>query len=301
MLSQAQIDHFWEQGYVVLEDGATTEQLQALSEQLDEWIKESRSHEINYGETLDGKARFDLEAGHSAEHPRLRRVANPADISEAYYEVLINGVIPDMVAELIGPDVKFHHCKLNIKLPGMQTRVDYHQDHPYDPHTNDDMVTALLMLDEMTEENGCLWVVPGAHRERYSHFQGGKFTGKIDPELNKALERRTVPITGKAGDVCLMHTWMVHGGPPNTSDQPRRLLICDYPAADAIPLTPPMVPSIHSGRVIRGEPAKVARLIQANLELPPHYEEDSFFGVQGQATAGMINSVPTRQSHSFLS
>lgn len=36
MLSQAQIDHFWEQGYVVLEDGATTEQLQALSDQLDE-------------------------------------------------------------------------------------------------------------------------------------------------------------------------------------------------------------------------------------------------------------------------
>ena len=36
--------------------------------------------------------------------------------------------------------MKFHHCKLNIKLPGMETRVEYHQDHAYDPHSNADML-----------------------------------------------------------------------------------------------------------------------------------------------------------------
>ena len=286
MLSKAQVDQFWENGFVIAENGATVEQLNDLSEQLDEWIEQSRDHDINYGKTPDGKARFDLEAGHSAEQPRLRRVANPADISEAYYEVLIDGVIPDMVADLIGPDVKFHHCKVNIKLPGMQTSVDFHQDHPYDPHTNDDMVTALLMLDEMTEGNGCPLLVPGSHRKRYSHFQDGKFTGKVDPSLNTELEQSAVPITGKPGDVCLMHTWMVHGGPPNHSNKPRRLLICDYPAADAMPLTHPMVPSIYSHKVIRGQPAKVARMIKAELEIRTQYEEDSFFELQGQATAG---------------
>jgi phytanoyl-CoA hydroxylase len=286
MLSKAQVDQFWENGFVIAENGATVEQLNNLSEQLDEWIEQSRDHDINYGKTPDGKARFDLEAGHSAEQPRLRRVANPADISEAYYEVLIDGVIPDMVADLIGPDVKFHHCKVNIKLPGMQTSVDFHQDHPYDPHTNDDMVTAMLMLDEMTEENGCPLLVPGSHRKRYSHFQDGKFTGKVEPSLNAELEQNAVPITGKPGDVCLMHTWMVHGGPPNRSESPRRLLICDYPAADAMPLTPPMVPSIYSHKVIRGKPARVARMIKAELEIRPHYDEDSFFELQGQATAG---------------
>jgi hypothetical protein len=66
------------------------------------------------------------------------------------------------------------------------------------------------------------------------------------------------------------------------------MLICDYPAADAIPLTPPMVPSIYSHQVIRGKPAKIARMIQANLELRPQYEDDSFFELQGQATAGKM-------------
>jgi hypothetical protein len=42
----------------------------------------------------------------------------------------------DMVADLIGPDVKFHHCKINLKLSGAKTEVAYHQDFAYTPHTN---------------------------------------------------------------------------------------------------------------------------------------------------------------------
>ena len=49
-----------------------------------------------------------------ADHPKLRRVANPADISEAYREALWDGPIVDAVAELIGPDGKFSHRKLNL-------------------------------------------------------------------------------------------------------------------------------------------------------------------------------------------
>lgn len=283
MLSEDQIRQFWDQGYTLARGVLDAAQVAALTGELDAWIEESRGHDANYGETLDGKARFDLEAGHSAEQPRLRRVANPADISEAYRQALFDGPIVDRVAELIGPDVKFHHCKLNIKLPGMETRVDYHQDHAYDPHTNADMLTMLLLLDDMDEANGCLRVVPGSHRERYSHYRDGRFVGATDPALDAAFEARSAPIVGKAGDACLMHTWTVHGGGPNRSARPRRLLICDYVAADAFPLTAPAVPSPHSGRIVRGKPAHKARLVADSIELPQAYRDDSFFGLQGQA------------------
>ena len=89
-----------------------------------------------------------------------------------------DSAMTDMVAALIGPDVKHHHCKINLKLPGTHTEVRYHQDFAYTPHTNDDVVTALLMLDDMTAENGCLMVVPGSHRgPMYSLFDGERFTG----------------------------------------------------------------------------------------------------------------------------
>src|SRR3546814_15286234 len=108
---------------------------------------------------------FDLEAGHTAEAPRLRRVANPVDISEAYRDVLWDGAIPDLMTQLVGPDVKFHHRKINMKLPGTDTYVGYHQDHPFDPPTTDDAAVALLMLDEFTLEHGRLTVVPARHRQ----------------------------------------------------------------------------------------------------------------------------------------
>jgi len=72
----------------------------------------------------------------------------------------------------------------------MNTRVDWHQDHAYDPHTNDDMLTILLMLDDMSEENGCLQVVPGSHRgEHFSHFESDRFTGTVPKSEWERLER----------------------------------------------------------------------------------------------------------------
>ena len=282
MLGEDQIRQFREDGYVVARGLLDSARVARLTGELDAWIEESRAQSANYGETMDGKARFDLEAGHSADQPKLRRVANPADISEAYREALWDGPIVDAVADLIGPDVKFHHCKLNIKLPGMETRVDYHQDHAYDPHTNDDMLAMVLLLDEVSEDNGCLRVVPGSHRERYSHYRDGKFVGATDPGLDAEFEARSLPITGRPGDVCLLHTWTVHGGGPNRSTRPRRLLLCDYTAADAVPLTAPAVPSPHTGRIVRGRASRIARLTAGTIELPSPYEDDSFFGLQGQ-------------------
>ena len=53
---------------------------------------------------------------------------------------------------------------------------------------------------------------------------------------------------------------------------------------DAVHL-PPMVPSIYSGKVIRGKPTRMARLTAGVIEMPQRYQDDSFFGVQGQAAA----------------
>ncbi len=114
MLTQDQIGQFREDGYVAARGLLDSARVARLTGELDAWIEESRAHGANYGETMGGKARFDLEAGHTAERPRLRRVANPADISEAYREALWGGPIVGAVAELIGPAVKFHHRKLDL-------------------------------------------------------------------------------------------------------------------------------------------------------------------------------------------
>ena len=70
MLSQAQIDQFWRDGYLTVENAVTTTQLAALKQQLADWVEESRAHSKPFGPpTADERARFDMGAEHSAAHP----------------------------------------------------------------------------------------------------------------------------------------------------------------------------------------------------------------------------------------
>jgi ectoine hydroxylase-related dioxygenase (phytanoyl-CoA dioxygenase family) len=280
MLTQSQIHQFHERGYVVVENAVSDEQRLAMCGQLDQWIEQSRHYTGNYGALPDGRARFDVEPGHCADDPRLRRISNPIDVSEIYADTVFNSAIPDMVSDLIGPNIKFDHCKLNNKLPGMATRVDYHQDHVFEPQTNDDVVVALLLLDDMFEANGCLRVVPGSQHEQYTHYDGDVFTGRIDDRHSAYFDAAGDLVVGKAGSICLMHTWAVHGSFENYSDRPRRLFITEYKAADAFPLTRHKLPSWYMDRIVRGRPASQPRYRSGEIELPPDYENASFFSLQ---------------------
>ena len=163
-LSDAQKDAFWRDGYLTIENAVSPDLLGRLRDTFSGWVEESRGHAAPYGETINAKPRFDVEPGHTAEKPGLRRVNAPVEVSEAYYEAMASSHMTDCVADLIGPNLKFHHSKINSKLPGGATQVKWHQDFPFTPHTNDDVITALLMVDEVTEENGPLEVLPGSHK-----------------------------------------------------------------------------------------------------------------------------------------
>ena len=286
MISTEQVDEFWRDGYLVAENAVDARQLGALRGVLAEWVEESRAHDAPFGEpTADGRARFDLAPEHDAGTPALRRVNNPSEIDDAYMEVMRDSAMTDMVAALIGPHVKHHHCKINLKLPGTHTEVRYHQDFAYTPHTNDDVVTALLMLDDMTAENGCLMVVPGSHRgPMYSLFDGERFTGFVAPDEERTLREGEQPILGRAGSVCLMHTRLAHGSEPNRSASPRGLYICVYSAADAFPIARNPMPNRNEGMIVRGQATRRARLSEAVIELPEQPVRASFFAVQEEAS-----------------
>jgi phytanoyl-CoA hydroxylase len=288
MLSKSEIERFQREGYLVVPEAVTGAQLDALRAQIAAWVEESRAYREPFGEpTIDGRPRFDMGEEHRPDKPALRRVNNPSDIAPAFAEVAWNGAMVDMVADLIGPDVKFHHCKINLKLPGSQTEVGYHQDFAYTPHTNDDIVTALLFLDEVTAENGALMVVPGSHKGPiYSLFEGERFTGSIAPAVAKRLMAEQVAAIGPAGGVCLMHTRLCHGSEANRSSRPRGLYICVYTAADAFPLARNPMANPNEGKILRGKPTRFARMMAGPIELPAQPRSASFFAVQGQASAG---------------
>ncbi len=286
-LSQTEINQFNRDGYLVVRDAISKNQLSKLAGELQAWIEESRNHTVPFGHpTIDGRPRFDMGEEHSFKNPALRRVNNPSDISKSYFEIMSNARTLDMVVDLIGPNVKFHHCKINLKCPGANTTVHYHQDFAFTPHSNDDVITTLLMLDDVTENNGCLMVVPGSHKgPMYSLFQGDQFVGRVTEKIESNFQRLQIPVIGPAGAVCLMHTRLAHGSVANNSCNPRGLYICVYTAADAIPLAANPMPNVNEGMVVRGRPSLSARMIDFEVELPKQPKSPSFFTVQGQHSA----------------
>ena len=214
MLSREQIDRFWRDGYLLAENAVSAEQLRKLQQCIDEWVEESRAHNAPFGEpTVDGRPRFDMGDEHCAERPALRRINNPSEINPHYEDVMRNSRMVDMVAKLIGPNVKFHHSKTNAKLPHTTTPVRFHQDFPFTPHSNDDIVTVLLMLDEVSADNGCLEVVPGSH---------------IWPEERQPLPEETVNAEMPAGSVLIYLGGTIHGGGTNRSNRSRTGLALQY-------------------------------------------------------------------------
>ena len=281
ILDNEQIEAFRRDGAIVAENAVSAEALAALRSVFSVWVEESRAHDAPYGQICDGRPRFDIEDDHAPDHPSLRRVASPTDVSDIYASVAFDSAMTDMAADLLGPDVRFHHAKVNSKLPHTKTVVKWHQDFPFDPHSNDDTLTALLFLETVTEENGPLMIVPGSHRgPLLSHFQDGVFTGAVSQEHVARFEAEAVPCTGPAGAVCFMHSRVAHASTANNSASPRTLYIVTYAAADAAPLSPVAVPSPHQGRIVRGrEPGRI-RSMNFEIETPVIPKGASFFSQQ---------------------
>lgn len=279
MIEQAQIDSFHRDGYLVVENLLTADEIATLQADFDGWVAESRSHAEAWGETQDGRARFDVELDHRPDHPSLRRVSSPTEISAAYRQVAFTSRMAQVAAQLIGGSgTRFHHSKINSKLPHTATQVKWHQDFLFTPHSNDDVVTALLMVSEVTPENGPLTVIPGSHRgPLWSHWQDGRFTGAVDDNVVGEHCGEPVACFGPAGSVCFMHTRLLHASSPNQTELPRTLFISVYAAEDALPFGENPLPSEHAGVLVAGQESGLVRSVANSVRLPQKPRGASFF------------------------
>jgi len=263
MLDAAQIEAFERNGYLTVEDVLTAAELTELRRVTDEFVERSRQVGSN-------DATFDLEPGHSASAPSLRRIKHPISKHPVYAKYARHEPILDIVECLLGPNLRYHNNKLNMKNPAHGSAVEWHQDWAFYPHTNDSILEVVIALDDMTPQNGALMVVPGSHRGRtWDHHQDGLFVGAItDPAFTPD---GAVSVTVKAGGITLHHVRMVHGSRPNLSDKPRRMFFIGFYATDAWPLIPGD-DSLEDldGRIVRGGPTLEPRMkdLPVRLSLP---------------------------------
>lgn len=275
------------EGYVGLENVFSPEEIGELTRVTDEFIEQSREL-TEHNEVFD----LDFEAGHSKTNPKLRRIKSPHTQHPVYDAAFRNPKLLNILECLLGPNIRGHGTKLNMKAPGGGAQVEWHTDWAFYPHTNDDILEVGLALDDMKMENGCLMVIPGSHKEaEHPHHEDGFFVGAVSEETLNMED--AVPITLKAGGISVHHVRELHGSAPNISNRPRRLLLMGYMAADAFPLTGYGDWESWNQQMLRGEPTNEPRMesIPCRISEPRPEGKVGIFQIQSQMKKSHFQSA----------
>jgi ectoine hydroxylase-related dioxygenase (phytanoyl-CoA dioxygenase family) len=262
MLTPEQVDFYSENGYLMVPDALDAREIAELRAMVDEIVQGA-------AKVTSHTNIYDLEDGHSPEAPKVRRIKTPHKHFDYFKKLVRHPGIGATLAALLGPNIRLHGSKLNMKSAGFGAPVEWHQDWAFYPHTNDDVLATGILLDDCDIENGPMLMIPGSHRGRmYDHHADGAFCGAITGELNQIDFDKAVPMTGKAGSMSIHHARTLHGSAQNTSTKPRRLLLFEFAAADAWPLLG--VPDFEefNSRIVLGSPTVEPRIRPAPVRLP---------------------------------
>lgn len=252
-LTDSETAQYRREGYVVVPSVFTRVDLDRIDRCIEDLVTQAIASG-SYEKILE------IEPQSDKGKPIVRRIYNPFEQHEAFRSLATDGRLLDRVEALVGPSIQLQHSKLNMKAARVGSPVEWHQDLTYFPHTNTDVVTVLVYLDNATKENGCLQVIPRLH-DRYlaCHTPDGLFAGMITEDVTRYGE--SVALEAPAGSVIFMHSLTPHSSLPNLSDHARRTLIFEYRAADAYPIYYDSQIVVHEqfAHQLRGEPSRYAR------------------------------------------
>ena len=279
VLTQAQREQYFDQGYLLVPGAIDETWLERLRTATAALVERSRA--VTTSDQV-----FDLEPGHRPDSPRLRRVSRPVDLDPVYWSYVTDSLMADIVADLVGPDVKFHHSKLNFKWLAGGEEVKWHYDIAFWPHTNYSPLTVGTYLYDCGMDQGPLAVLPHSHRIEpllSQYDDGGRWTGCLSERDLAQLDLSGARfLTGPAGSLTIHNCRTLHSSPKNMSDLGRPLLLNTFSSADAFPYTVNPIRSRFDQTIVRGRPARYSHHDPRPCLLPPDWSRgySSIFALQ---------------------
>lgn len=209
-------ERFEQEGLFVLEAFFTEEEIDAVTARID-------AHALRHEEALRARGAQGIS--------RAGEISFTAFLAENDPALAAFCKHPKMVAlttELIGPDVRLYWNQSVYKQPETPREFPWHQDNGYTPVEPDQYYTCWLALTDATIENGCIWVLPGSHRQGPVPHEDSPI-GKVgyrgpDPG---------VPVPLKRGSMAVFSSLLLHRSGPNLSRGPRKAYVMQYIPAHA--------------------------------------------------------------------
>ena len=217
-LSEKQIQEFDESGYLFFPDLFESIEIEMLLSEARKIFKLERKEVVR---ERDKKA--------------VRTAFAAQNYNEAYRKLGRHTRLLKPVMQLLGGDVYMHQFKINAKAAFDGDIWQWHQD--YGTWSRDDLMpearamNIALFLEDVTEFNGALTIIPKSHREGTLKAGHDVDTTSyplwtIDNETIARLvgEGGMFAPKGKAGSVLLFHSTLVHGSAPNMSPFDRTIV-----------------------------------------------------------------------------
>jgi ectoine hydroxylase-related dioxygenase (phytanoyl-CoA dioxygenase family) len=221
-LSAAEIALYHEQGYLVIPDLLTPEGLARMREEcMAAWTEQKKDAPTN---------------GTWLQSALLVNIHHASSIVRDYY---FRGPLVGIASQLIGPNIKGATSQLTFKMRGNTKPFGWHQDNGYGQLLPANALTTLTALDDTDQSNGCLWLIPGSHKQGQIDV-----SDRLTPEAKKAGadltvevkdESGAIPIPSRAGGCLMFHCHTLHKSEGNFStDRDRRVVFLRYADADAV-------------------------------------------------------------------
>lgn len=218
-LSGDEIASYRENGFVVLDDFLTEDELEAWREAVDEAVDLRGEHKLpgQSGKTFTGSnnAVFKQRIQLWMDNEKVRRL-------------MLDERIGKMAAELEGVDgIRVWHDQTLIKMP-WGNPTSWHQDNTKWSFTSNHAISIWIALDDATPHNGCLYFLPGSHRARYDDVPTARPMSEIFEQNPVLREIDPVPAPMKAGSCSFHNGLTVHGAGANMTRGLRRAMTCAF-------------------------------------------------------------------------
>ncbi len=232
-LSEEQIQHYADEGYVLLRGLIPPESLERYNERFLEFVEgreDLPEHMKVMQDVMVVKGAIEPPSTVHGVNKLLCLENDPVLFAFASEPALV-----DALQSILGEE--FYSLSSNVfnKPPGVDGRHPMHQDLRYFRVRPADGITGVwTAILPATRESGCLAVLPGTHKgELLEHenpdweFVNHGFYGIDDVDVESRVHVEMMP-----GDTLLFHPLLIHGSGTNESDQFRRAISVHYAAGD---------------------------------------------------------------------
>jgi ectoine hydroxylase-related dioxygenase (phytanoyl-CoA dioxygenase family) len=216
-ISDQQKQQYQSEGYFILERAIPPAQLDLLRGECQRFIDVINAEMDAEGVTVKGinhrGKRYFIGNRHS-ESAKLR-------------EFLFGDLMAEVCRASVGPNAFLFVEQFVVKMAEVGMKFAWHQDSGYVGHAHTPYVSCWCALDDMTEANGTIYVLPYSRAGVRTTVKHTKEAGTNDM-VGYHGDDPGIPVIVPAGSIAVFSSNLFHRSGANTTDRPRRSYLCQY-------------------------------------------------------------------------